>query len=136
MKDIFNKQEQEGRAKYISLIAESMTDDDIEILTYLYKICRQQNRNNNKYVINAEKYTSIQMLMDKTHKTRYNVWHVISRLELSRFVDKHSCGTIKRRGSSMAYTITAEGVDALNHLLNDKLFPRYKTKIDTILEGN
>lgn len=119
---LFTKQEQEGRTKYISLITESMSDDDVEVLAVLYRTCRADGKT-------IAKGISVKALAEATKRPKIFFWNTLPKLVFAHFAVRQK---VRRE---QCYSITQEGIDALNHLLDEKSFPRQAMKINTILDA-
>ena len=120
---LFSKQEQEGRAKYISVIAETMSDDDVEVLAVLYRACRVDGRNTSKGV-------SIKSLADSTKRSLFFFRKAFQKLVFAHFAIR------QKTAQKQCYSITQEEIDALHHLLDEKSFPRSALKINAILDAH
>ena len=104
--------EQEIRTKFIQDAARHLTEDEALILTHLLKIRKVNNEN-----------CSVASVSKALKIAQCNVRVALGRMEVPNFVLK---GKEKRK---FVYSITQDGVTALNFLMDAKIYPGRRAKI-------
>ena len=119
LKDATTKQEQALMRKTIAQIAANLTEDDALVLMLLFRVYKGGCPNTAATVRHVMETLGFQETRART---------VLSRLEIPNFISRG------RIDHSWKYTISQDGAEALNYLLDKNRFPGRKIKFEQILK--
>ena len=118
LKDATTEQERTLIRKNIAQIASNLSEDDALVLTFLFFV--------HKNGCGAH-FATAKEIIARTRIQRTRARMSISRLSVPNFISK------EKVDHSWHYTISQDGAEALNYLLDKNRFPGRKIKFEGIL---
>ena len=106
--------------------AHKMNEDDALVLMFLYKIYKSKSIPDQE----DNRFATVKLVIEETGLDKNKARKSLMRLELVNFLEK------SRGYRSWQYAISEDGANALNYLLDKKLFPGRREKFFAILGIN
>jgi len=122
--------ERELHNSLVNEFAHKMNEDDALVLMFLYKIYKSTSTPNHEDKSKNDRFVTVKLVMEETGLDKNKARKSLMRLELVNFLEK------SRGYRFWQYAISEDGANALNYLLDKKLFPGRREKFFAILGIN